>query len=326
MCVKKTLIVCALAALAACWEPQQVEVLRVVPGIVALPGAQTVAVGEITGPFGDAAGHLLAESLMMLQRFEVLDWSAPFGGRSGRSGWADVQGDWQTADAAFLGSLAEPTLTPHYDIRTALAPDGSLVATYGRTVTLTVSGYFRVLDPRNGLIISAKTLTTESTGPTEYVTVVGADKDWSDSQIAGYFGPMHVAELHHEAVRGLSDALTELVAFSYSPTTVTLYHDRHAPELVRALEGAKKGDWRDAVTSYGQAMLDLEMHAPSQAYMGHYNYGVALAFSGELARGIEEVQVAESQNNSRLIKDMLRTLRCFQEESLQRQSRNQVRQ
>ncbi len=317
----------ALCLLSACWEATEVDVFRVVPGVISLPEARTVAVSEITGPQGDRVGHMLAENLMELQRFNVLDWSSPLGLGGRRSGgWAEARGDWQTADAAFLGSMQAPVLTPSYSMQSALSADGKEVTTYGRTLQMAVTGYFRVLDPHDGLILNASTVTVTSQAPPDYITLAEPDTIADGSQLEQYFPAAPQELLHELALAAMVDELTALVGVTYEATHLMLYHDRRNADLERALEQTKQGRWHDAVELYRTAVLEMEEHVPSQAYMAHYNYGVALACSGSLARGLEEVRVAHAMHKDRRIGQTIGQLHAYLEASLALQAKAQVRQ
>jgi len=199
------------------------------------------------------------------------------------------------------------------------------VTTYSRTVELSQTGYFRVLDPRNGLIISSSTATGRAAAPTEYLTLTGAAMD-DTTYLDSFFAPPPIATLQQLALEALVSEITGLIARTYVPTQVTLWHDRRNADLVRALEKAKRGDWHDALEVYQQAILELELHAPSQAYMAHYNYGVALAMSGQLARGIDEVSVALAMKDKKVIHHTLDQLRAYHNASLALQDGAQVKQ
>jgi hypothetical protein len=315
--MRRVLLTCfvSVTLLSGCWEPTEVTVLRVVPNVIALPGVELLAIGEITGPGGDTAAHLLAESLMQLGQFSVLDWSAPFALGQSKDGWAERHGGWRTADATLMGSMQSPVVQAYWDSRSARATDGSEVTTYARTVELAQTGHFRVLDPRNGLIMSSTTATGRAAAPTEYVTLTGGPTQ-DPAYLDSFFAPPPMATLQELATEALVSEITGLIARTYVPTSVTLWHDRRNADLVRALDKAKRGEWHAALEVYEQAILELELHAPSQAYMAHYNYGVALAMSGQLARGIQEVEVALAMKDNTRIRHTLEQLRGYYDASL----------
>jgi hypothetical protein len=314
----------AVVFLSACWEPNEVVVQRVVPGVVALPGAQYVAVGEITGPGGEKVGHLLASRLMELGQFAVLDWSSAYATGIAREGWAERQGGWRTADATVLGSIEPADIVPMYEVRSARAADGREITTYSRSLQLTLTGYFRVIDPQNGMIITTTRASGYSTSPIEQVTVSGAPSQ-DEAYVDSLFGPGPVAALQQIAVEELVSEMQSLMACDYVETQVVLWHDGRNADLQRAIDAAKQGDWHDAREVYQASVFEMEQHAPSEAYVAHYNYGVALALSGELARGIAEVETALDLKANAKMRKTLQQLRGYQAESLARQGQAQVK-
>lgn len=316
----------ALVLLSACWEPTEFEVLRVVPGVISLPGARTLAVGEMTGPGSDRVGHHVAEGLIAQNRFSVLDWSSPHGMGQYGGGWADAQGGWKTADAAILGSVFAPVMTPEYEARHARTMDGTQVTTYSRSWHMEITGIFRVLDPHNGLILSSTTVTGESHSPEEYSTVAGAPADSGDSAfIDSLFPPAPYDVLQELALGALADELVGLLDTTLEKARVVLFHEAHNAEFKAVLQQAVQGRWQQAVDAYGKAVLDYEEHAPSLAYMAHHNHGVALACNGELDAGIKELQTAYSMHRHTATAQALAQVRAFHEASLAAQVGSQVK-
>lgn len=320
-CLRQSVFaVMSLACLSGCWEPTEVLVQRVVPGIIALPGAQYVAIGEMTGPGGEMVGHLLAQQLMQLNQFSVLDWSAPYATGTARDGWAERHGGWRTADATIMGAVQPAEIEPLYEARTARASDGREITTYSRRLQLTLTGFFKVIDPHNGMIITSTTATGQSTSPAEQLTLAGGPID-DVAYLGGLFGPGPLGDLQQIAIEELVAEVQGLMACDFVETAVVLWHDPRNADLQRAVESAKRGDWHDAREVYGQSVLDIEQHAPFNEHIAiaHYNYGVALAFSGELGRGIDEVETALKIKSNAKMRHTLAHLRGYQRESLARQ-------
>lgn len=301
-----------LGLLSACWEPKEFEVLRVVPGVINLTGARAVAVGEVTGPEGERVGHGIAEGLMGQSRFSVLDWSSAHGKGQYGGGWADPQGGWQTADAAILGSVRAPRLVPEYEARSAITTDGSQITTYGRSWRLTVNGTFRVVNPHNGSILSSTTASGESQSPVEYCTVAGPEGSHDSAYLDSLFAPAPVELLHDLALDALADELVALLMVGHEPARVTLYNDATRPEFADVIKEATLGHWQPAVQAYGQAVLEYEEHSPTYAYMAHHNYGVALAFGGDLEAGIKELQVAYALRKDKVIAQTLAQVQALE--------------
>ena len=302
--------------LAGCWEQKSVAVYRVVPGMLALPGVQSLALGEIAGPGGVEVGHRVARALMELNQYDVLDWSSPFAPGIRGEGWADGHsGTWGQSDATVVGSVVEHALRPSFDWKSARAADGSEVTTYARTLALTVRAILRVIDPKTGRLLGANTSEAVAGLPPEFATFSGPPCD-DPEFLASIFADGDVADLAQLAYGQLAQEFVEQVARTYEPATAVLWHDSSRPESVKAISDAERGDWSTALAYYAGELLDAQFSHPKQLPQAHYNYGVALGYSGDYAAGIAELETAYGLNRDSPTLQALLQVRQFQQDAL----------
>lgn len=305
-----------ILGLVSCWEQKSLAVYRVVPGNLALPGVQSLALGEIEGLGGAEVGHRLARALMELNQYDVLDWSSPFAPGVRGEGWADPHsGTWGQSDATVLGSVVEHTLRPSYDWQSARAGDGSPVTTYARTLTLSVRGIFRVLDPKSGRLLGANTSAAVAGLPAEYATFSGPPCD-DPGFLASIFADVDTADLAQVAYGQLAQQFVAQVARTYEPAMVVLWHDSARPESVKALADAERGDWSTALGYYAGELQDAQFNHPKQLPQARYNYGVALGYSGNFADGIAELESAYDLGRDSTTLQALLQVRQYQQEAL----------
>lgn len=307
----------ALIVLAGCWEQKSVAVYRVVPGMLALPGVQSLALGEIDGPGGAEVGHRVARALMELNQFDVLDWSSPFAPGVRGEGWADAHGgSWGSSDATVVGTVVEHALKPSFAWQSASGFDGEEVTTYARTLQLVVRGNFRVIDPKTGRLLGANTSEAVTALPTEYATFTGPPCEDS-AFLASIFSnaDADADALAQVAYAQLAQEFVEQVARTYEPATVMLWHDTARPESVKALGDAERGDWSSALAYYAAELLDAQLSHPKLLPQAHYNYGVALGYSGNYADGITELEASYALSRDTSTLQALLQVREFQHDA-----------
>jgi tetratricopeptide (TPR) repeat protein len=141
-----------------------------------------------------------------------------------------------------------------------------------------VSVSLKVLDTETGKVLAAKTMDS-------------ADQRNSKARDAMPNSINAAEPMLASCIKNIADTFANVIAPHTITIGVELADDGDLPELERGNNFAKIGDWRQALAEYNAAVAKLpgDFSTSDQA-KAYYNLGVGYGYSGDLDRGIAELE------------------------------------
>ncbi len=299
----------ALALLGAACGGTRVTVKRRVPAEIPLPSSHRLAIVGLQGEDADSLVGALTEALVSSGRFEVLERSrldaavseiglSAAGFTSDDS--AKTFGELTGADAVITGAVRPEYVERATSATEKCARDGRLVecVVHRRTAEARLTVELRVVATESGKVLAARSLDAGRQR--------SAKGDSPPPELA-VRAPL-LAECRAELVR----SFVATIAPHEVSETVELESDDALPELATGNNYATIGNWRAAAEQYRAAVAKAEtLGDVERRAAARYDLGVALAFDGDFAAGLAELERAFAEDPAPLYRKMIERVRRF---------------
>ena len=296
--IKNLLRVLSLAVLATGCSATRISVPRMAPAEIDVGGYKRLAIGGVSGRGGDQVSAELTRAIFATQRFEVLDrqnlaqltkeQDFQISGRVSDDSAVSI-GQMIGAAALLVGDI----MNYSYDENVSQAtvdcteqaekgkrpPPKKTCIDYERTARAQVTVSLKVLDTESGKILAAKTLDAGDSRQAKTRDTLPGSFNAADQMLAG-------------CVKNIADTFAKVIAPHTVQVGVELADDGDLPELEAGNNYAKLGNWTKALGEYNAAAQRLEggdFSKGDQAKV-YYNLGVGYGYSGDLDRGIAELE------------------------------------
>ncbi|MEZ0313268.1 MAG: CsgG/HfaB family protein [Myxococcota bacterium] len=295
--IKPLLCTLSLAVFATGCSATRVSVPRMAPAEIDVGGYKRLAIGGVGGRGGEHVSAELTRALFATQRFEVLDrqnlaqltkeQDFQISGRVSDDSAVSI-GQMIGAAALVVGDIMNYSYDENVSQQSIdctekaekgkRPPKKKTCTDYQRTAKAQVTVSLKVLDTESGKVLAAKTLDAGDNRETKARDAMPADINAGDQMLAG-------------CVKTIADTFARVIAPHTVQVAVELADDGDLPELERGNNYAKIGNWRQALGEYNAAVARLpgDFSNGDQA-KAYYNLGVAYGYSGDLDRGIAELE------------------------------------
>jgi hypothetical protein len=304
---RNVFLLCLVLMVSGC-AATTIVVPRMKPAEINLAGVKKIAVATIDGEGGVDLADELIQSLMQSGRYEVVDrqhlTKIQQEQALGASGIVDTAtaakiGKIAGVDALIFGRVGEN----HYNEKVTHVVGTKVDGTGAKTnyTAYTRIGIHRlrvsakVVDTTSGRILATKMLEAEASQKKE--ATVDEPPTTDSALLEKIIPPIENVESAAGATRKkVVEDFMKMIAPYKVMVGIILYDESKLPSTKTGVAYAQSGDWNAAIEQFRMAVNQADGGGVGEKVKGraHYNLGVALGYSGQYDKGIEEVRRAHS--------------------------------